>query len=324
MPRSPGPGSSRTPIVAATLPPPAVAKALARVAELVNRNAAGWTVGGVLADAGVDSLGDALYAHWYTMPATPPAPAESDPPLFRRTLLSALRAADARATTTARGWTVTGSDPTGKVSAVRDEVVRILRPGEYVMPVRPGVPPAPGEPIEPVARLDQVDDERGIWWTFSSQAPERPIGRVYVNVRSATAARAIHEVTSGLDAFPYQVKCPIVATACERVDAVVLYHGRSARHDVLDALLARWSGLGPLLDPAVPPLTCPVRPGLAWADDVEDGHSYGESRCLALAAAIDKATSTWSGLVLEERIALLVEGLRAAGVDPQRPWRAVT
>ena len=296
--------------------------ALARASALVARGATGWTVGGADAGTSADSLADALYERWYTQPEAPAAPSEDDPPVHRRSLLGALHAAHALATTTTAGWVVTGSDPRGLVSVVRDEAVRVLRPGEYVMPLRPGVPPAPGEPVEPVARLDHFDAERALWWTFTDPPPEPPIGRVYFNARPATAPRAVHEITAALVNVAYQLKCPILAAACERVDAIVLYHARSQREAVLAALTSRPPALEALLDPAVPSLTCRVLPGMAIADDVEEGRSFGESRCHLLAGALAAAAATWASLNSQERLAVLLAALDDAGVDPQRPWLA--
>jgi hypothetical protein len=279
-------------------------------------------VGDVRAGPSVEALSEALYARWYTQPGAPPPATPDDPPLYRQSLLSALRAADARAGTFVPGWTVTGSDPRGSVSAMKDDAGRLLRPGEYLTPMRPWVPAAPGELAEPVARLDHLDAERGIWWTFGDRAPVRPFGRFYLNVRPATAARAIHEVTGALLGIPFQLKCPVAAIVCQRVDAVVLYHERAAREDVLAALVGRWPRLGPLLDPAVPPLTCPVRPGMAWADDIDETRSYGEHRCRTIAGGIAGAADGWPAMGENARMALLVEALRADGIDPHRPWAA--
>jgi hypothetical protein len=304
--------------------PPAVAGALARAAALVEHDGAGWAVGGarIAGEGTAEALADALYAHWYTAPAAPPPPAPGDPPLHRPLLTAALRAAHAAAGRTESGWVVTGSAPRGGVTAARDDAVRVLRPGDHVVPVRPGVPPAPGEPVEPVARLDHLDAERGLWWTFSHPQPEPPLGRVYLDVRPATAPRALHEVSAalvGLD-VPYQLKCPVAAVACARVDAIVLYHRRGDRDRILAALLARWPALGPLLDSAVPPLTCAARPGLAWVDDPGDGRSYGESRCHALGEGIAAATAAWGEAGVPARVAVLTDALRAGGIDPRRPW----
>lgn len=296
--------------------------ALVRACALIARAPTGWTLGGAAAGSSADSLADALYERWYTQPAEPAECPGDDPPLHRHTLLGALRAAHVLATSTATGWVVTGSDPRGVVSAVCGETARILRPGDYTMPLRPGAPPAPGEQIEPVARLDHYDADKGLWWTFTDPPPEPPFGRIYFNVRPATAPRAVHELTAALTDVAFQLKCPILGAACERVDAIVLYHARSEREQVLAALSGRWSRLDPLLDPAVPALTCEVRPGVAVADDVEDGRSFGESRCRLLAVAVDAAAATWGAADPAQRLAVLVAALRDAGVDPQCPWRA--
>jgi len=199
----------------------------------------------------------------------------------------------------------------------------MLRPGEYVMPLRPGVPPAPGEPIEPMAPLEHLDAERNLWWALTEPGPEPPIGRIYLDARPATAPRVVHEVTTALAERPFQLKCPIIADACERVDAVVVYHVRRSRQKVMGALLGRWATLGPLLDPGVPPLTRRVRRGVAWADDVEVGSSYGEARCRILAQGIDAAAASWNAMGPDDRLSALVAALADAGVDPQHPWRVL-
>jgi hypothetical protein len=297
-----------------------VAEALGRLCALVERNASGWSVGGLAAGDGVDPLAEALYARWYTQPGAPPALVEGDPPPRPGSLLLALRAAHADAATISDGWTVLGSDPRGIVSVANGEDARLARPGEYLSSLRPGVPPAPGEPVALIARRDHLDAVTGLWWTFG-EPPLPPIGRVYLDTRPTTLALAVHEATAALAPFPYQLKCPVLMEASERVDAVVIYHRRADRDAVLQALLDR-PALSRLLDPAVPPLTCPVRPGLAWADDVEQQRSFGESRCHTLAGAIRAAATTWASAPRDQRLALLVAALRDAGVDVQRPWKA--
>jgi hypothetical protein len=277
-------------------------------------------VQGSSAGTTVEELADALYLWWYTRQAGDPPVVLDDPPLSRPSLLSALRAAHACGATPSGTWTVTGSTPYGQVSAGKDGAVRLLRPGEYVMALRPGVPAAPGEEVSPTAPVEYVDGERGLWWGFSESPPERPFGRVYLHARPATAARVVHLVSAALRSVPFQLKCPVLPAACLRVDPIVLYHQRAQRRQVLDALTERRDHLRRLLDPAVPPLTCEVDRGIAWADDVDEQRSYGECRCRLLAAAIDANAAVWTTLALDARLALLVRALREAGVDPARPW----
>jgi hypothetical protein len=305
--------------VGSTLPH-TVASALARLSADVAYAEAGWMVRGSLAGTTVDTLAGALYQHWYTRPDEGAPSVPDAHPLSRSSLLPALRAAHVHASTRATGWTVTAADPGGTLSAQKNGAHRILRPGEYVMPVRPGVPAAPGEEVHPIAPLEFLDEERELWWSFSDPPPERPLGRIYFNARPATAARVVHLVTVALLGMPYQLKCPTLAAACRRCDAVVLYHERARRGTAIAALAERREELDPLLDPAVPPLTCPVERGISWADDVDEQRSFGESRCRILAAAIDRSAGAWAACTPDARVVLLVHALHEAGVDPEQPW----
>jgi hypothetical protein len=245
-----------------------VQDALGRVAELISHDNLGWTVAGRRIPADVpnldpmDLIAEALYDCWYTRAsdsASLPPPAPSP---LGRSLLGVLRAAHAGVESTETGWVVTAVDPGGTVTAVRNGQTRTLRPGDSLLRTRPGAPPAPGEPVEPVARRDHLDVERGLWWTYSEFPPNPPLGRVYLNPRPATLPRVVHGTTGALlpTGLSFQLKCPEFAVAASRVDALVAYHTRSDRQPFLAALLDRWPSLEPLLDPDVPPLTCAVRP----------------------------------------------------------------
>jgi hypothetical protein len=310
--------------------PPAVHDALGRVAVLVRRDDGALTVGGRRIPAGdpttdpVDAVTAALYDSWYTRTPGPSSSLALPPPVHRGSLAAVLRAAHAGAELTETGWVVASVDPRGTVTAMRNGHARRIRAGEYLLRTRPGVPPAPGEPVEPLARRDHLDVERGLWWTYTEIPPHPPIGRVYLDPRPATMPSLLHETTRALLSIglPFQLKCPELAIAASRVDALIVYHARTDRQRLLAALLERWSSLGPLLEPHHPPLTCGLRPGLSWADDPGGDQSFGESRCKALARAVLTAEETWPAADLDARLAVLVDGLRAAGIDPSHPWKA--
>ena len=300
--------------------------ALSDLAEMVVRTPGAWVVAGEsVADGDLDALFNALYVHWYAGRSTPAPGAGNDPPLHASDLLPALRAAHPCNGDFEDGWVTIAVTPRGVVTAMRDGAVRALRPGEYVATARPGVPLAPGEQVAALARHDQFDAERSLWWTFSGSEPEPPLGRVYLDARAATAPRVVAEVVPALDAAEvrWKMKCSTVPRLCERVDAIVLYHERNRREAVLAALHDRWDTLGPLLDPACPPLTHPAAPGLAWADD--DGNpeqSFGGLRCHALAVALLSVGPEWAAASRKRRAEALAAGLRDAGIDPARPWTA--
>jgi hypothetical protein len=297
-----------------------VAAALDRAGALVRFDRHSWRVGETHRGTTATDLADALYERWYTQPSTPAPPVSSDPPLVRTSLVSALRAAHASAGRLSEGWVVTHVHPTGGLSAVRGAAGRAVQCGDYVQRARAGVPPAPGEPIALVERLDHVDAERGVWWTFSDPRPDAAIGRAYFNVRAATAPRALHHITRALTGLAFQLKCPVYTRAYDRVDAMVLYYERDARDEVLAVLDDVWPTLGPLLDPAVPPLTGYVRPGLAIADEFDSERSYGETRCHLLTAAMIACRNDWRERDSAQRRAVLLSGLADAGLDVDRPW----
>jgi hypothetical protein len=170
-------------------------------------------------------------------------------------------------------------------------------------------------------RLDHLDVERGLWWTFSDGALREPIGRVYVNTRAAAVPRLLREITSALVDFTFCLKCSVYPYVYRRVDAMVIYHDRDARDAVVAALLDRSAALAPLLDPAVPPLTGLVRPGLSVADEVGDGRSYGEGRCHLIADAIAARRPDWTALDLAARREVLAAALIESGLDLEKPWQ---
>lgn len=301
-----------------------VETALLELASAIVALEDGWMVRDVRARGGsadaVHKLTDAIYAAWYSQPASLER-GPADPPLHRCHLTSVVRAAHPQAKSFSPGWVVLACETTGAVRAMAGQRMRWLRPGEYVSQSRPGVPPAPGEQISVVDRLDHVDRERALWWTYSPDEPAPPIGRIYANVRPATSARAIDIAVRTLMSagVAYQAKIPELAGAARRVDSLVIYHSRSERPAVLDAFGVAQGELKSLLAQECPPLTCEIWPGLSWADDPGNGESFGQSRCAALASAVAGAAA-WNSVGLPERLEVLRSGLDQAGIDPEQPW----
>jgi HopA1 effector protein family len=294
---------------------------LDRVAAMVEVSDTGWQVHQTHYKPATAALADALYERWYTQPVTPAPSAPADPMLHHRTLLAALRAAHAGTSRLTSGWVITEANPAGGIVAVRGGRQRFAPPGDYVTGSRRCCPATPGMPVELLARNAELDGERGLWWTFSDEPLSEPIGRIYVNVRAATAPRALREITGALTGFTFRLKCPIYPDSYRRVDALVIYHDRDAREGVLAELTGRWAVLGPLLDPGVPPLTGFVRPGLAVADELGDGRSYGEGRCQLLAGAIAGHRDDWAARSAASRREILAAALTESGASIEQPWQ---
>ncbi|MEV8635153.1 T3SS effector HopA1 family protein [Streptosporangium sp. NPDC051023] len=304
---------------------PDVLAALDRLAALVEpldgefARVAGTTVC-LTSDDARERLADELYRGWYTASPSGVQPLLS--PRWDGDLTSLLRAAHAGAELFDPGWTVVSAAPGGHCHVSKNGHGRSVQPGEYVSPLRPGAPPAPGERVDVVRRHDWTDEETGFWCAqFLEEAPEAPFGRAYLNVAPGTVAPVLRAVTEALerDALPYSLKCPASAEAYDRVDSLVLYHGRDHEDRILALLTEVHGTIGSLLGPPVPPLTRRVAPGMAQAHDPKDGGSFGQSRCRALAGGLLNALR---GNTDRPRIlASLVEGLHAAGIDPRTPWR---
>jgi hypothetical protein len=74
--------------------------------------------------------------------------------------------------------------------------------------------------------------------------------------------------------LPWMLACPTDARRLRRVGAFVLH--LPDPEAVSGDLLTR---LGPMLHPATPPLCLPLAPGIALADNPDNGMTFGEHRC---------------------------------------------
>lgn len=306
-------------------PPSELAAALNRLADLVeaadgqSARVAGTTVG-LAADDARDQVADALYLGWYLALPEDDQTRRGFPRTGDMTCL--LRAAHAGAEHFEPGWIVVSAAPDGYCQVSKAGRWRSVQPGEYISPLRKGVPPAPGELLEIVRRHDWTDPQTGFWCAQSLDAPpEPPINRAYLDVSAGTVAQVLHEVTARLkrEGLRHSLKCPAVAEGYARVDSLVVYYERAHEKQVLALLTDAHDAIGSLLRAPVPPLTLRLAPGLAHAEEPNNGGSFGQSRCHALAGglvdALRRATPR------EELPASLLDGLNAAGIDPCRPWR---
>jgi hypothetical protein len=297
----------------------AVDAALARLARLVEsaRPELGALAGA--ADAPV-ALADWLYAHWYTAPA----PRWRAPPVTgaRDILVPQLRAALAAAGRWEPGWVALRPLGRDRWLAARGALVRALAPGDYANWARPGVPPAPGDGLAVLDRLEWVDPATGFWAARSLAAePAAPLKRLYCSVGAGAAAAVLHALIPVLDASgcPWSLKCPAEAAGFARADSMVVYLARGDWPVVEPRLLALLPRLRRELRSAVPPLTLPIGRGAAVADNPAlDGQSFGQSRCAALVAGVRALLAAPAAPAAA--LGVLKQSLREHGIDPGRPW----
>jgi hypothetical protein len=159
---------------------------------------------------------------------------------------------------------------------------------------RPGCPPRPGDLVT-LQHGGSGLDPSGSWWWAHADRPEDtaglPLDRWYLHVRSVdTAVRAVPvllEVAAEVGC-PLSLKCPPTEQGYGRRDALVAYLPSAAGPAAEAALRRRADRLRQLLDPAGPPCTHQLLPGVARAQDPGPTSSapvsYGQLRCGQVAA----------------------------------------
>jgi len=271
-----------------------------------------------------------LYAGWYSgqdgarVRDTVPMPGRS-------TLQALLRAALMATGRFQRGWLVLESARDGRCLAARRDgrgQARWLEPGDFANLSRPGVPVAPGEALAVSNRLQWLDAPTGFWAARSLHAePPHPLLRVYWSVDAHHVARLLTQLLPVLDRLKcaWSLKCPSVADAFTRRDALVLYLPRTAWPRARRPLAAMAQAAAPLLRDDRLPMACALARGVAWAESDNAEQSFGQARCEVLAAAL----LPWFGPAGASRAttpqalrSALCAALRDAGVNPRQPWRA--
>jgi hypothetical protein len=259
-----------------------------------------------------------LYEKWYSRPAESSTPAPND---VHTNLPSALRAALPGSTRWLTGWVVMSLGAYGACVAGRRSLVRELRCGEYANVSRPGVPVMPGDGIVVMECVDWIDRQTGFWFTRSPLGdPDAPLVRVYWSVSEHDIAWILRDLAVALESLGvrYSLKCPVRSADFVRVDTLVLYLERSAWENAESAIEELAHRCEPRLRESSPPLTRRIARGVAFAEDPGPKESFGQSRCRALApgllALLEGSPSRSRG------IEILVQALRDAGIDPERPW----
>jgi len=267
-----------------------------------------------------DALAAWLYGHWYQ--ATPEAPSA---PGWGRSLVPLLQAALQGSARWPRGWAALQALPDGRWLAGQGTNSRVLAAGEWANVSRPGVPPAPGDELAVPNRLAWLDEATGFWAARCTQSePQGPLSRVYASADWPQLPRLLRTLMPLLDdwGLPWSLKCPSQAAQYGRVDTLVLYVARVHRPGLLALLGPHLPVLQAGLRPLHPPLSCPLAPGLAWADSPGNGLSFGQHRCLVLARGLRQA---WPMADLPpptpaRALPCLRASLLQAGIDTDAPW----
>ncbi len=191
-----------------------------------------------------------------------------------------------------------------------------LARGEYTRPAGSatlGLLPREGDEVVAIDRGGALVTD-GWWRTWGGgwnvRSPEPNLSRLYFAPRFDTLPALINALTTVLveSGRPWMLKTGVDEDSLNRADAIVLYL-QDAEHVLRDAVI---EAAAPLVRPIPgPPLTSPVRPGIAWSEDPNDGRSFGENVCALVAE--------WLVVRGVGRQRSLSETFLSAGIDAAAP-----
>lgn len=272
---------------------------------------------------GVRDLAERLYVAWY---AAANGQAQSVDPTWPP--IAGLLREGHRATDDWQSGTVLKIGA-GGIVVVRDSagIPRALIRGSYTHAAgssATGLAPQSGETLRILPRSGSVPTE-GWWRTWGGgwdpRSANGDVTRVYLTAdirRLPGLSRAVTTVL-GDSGRPWMLKAGESAPTIARPDGFVIYLRDADADDLLEDLARQ---AAPFVRPANgPPLTADLAPGIAWARDPGDGRSFGESRCLLVAAALvgDAATAAPPAETLRSPVEAIAGAFVSAGLDPRFP-----
>jgi hypothetical protein len=262
-----------------------------------------------------------LYADFFTAGA-PSAPrsgvAGAEDPAFARSL----SAANAGRGATEPGWSFVARD--GSKLVVERLGLRLWADPDEVVSVGQA-PPTPGDVVSVRMANEAPRFSPGFYMALSDRGldpdPPRHLDRYYLNVRADWAARTVETVTGRLNAadLPFRLKVIDDPRYFDRCDTAVLSLQRKDRTAALAHVREIHAELRQGIGTAVPTLTLPLAPGLAFAEDPGDGASFGAQRCGIIAAAVVEAHE--AGVTgLADRLDRIREHMGRAGTSLEAPY----
>lgn len=153
---------------------------------------------------------------------------------------------------------------------------------------------------------------------------DEPRGRLYWNLTPEGAVAAMAHLTQVLNEarIPFSFKVLSDSSAYTRRDAGVLYAPRERIAAIVALAEEVAEALPWALRDGVPALTLPIAPGIGYADDPDDGESFGLHRCRLIAEAI--VDSRHGGSSSGATMVAVEERFAAAGLSLDAPYRSPT
>jgi hypothetical protein len=161
----------------------------------------------------------------------------------------------------------------------------------------------------------------GAHWTDDRECRGADLVRLFLACAPHTALHTVAAVTAHAQHWdaPWLLTSRALGQAVPTADSTVLYlpaEALGALHDPIESMLA---DIKPFLATTVPALTLRLGRGAALAQNPADGRAFGQHRCSLIAGTVLANRALAHGKVVDQ----VRETFRRAGVDPQRPYRAL-
>ena len=161
----------------------------------------------------------------------------------------------------------------------------------------------------------------GPHWNDDRECHGADLVRLFLACAPHTALHAVAAVTAHAQQWehPWLLTSRALGQAVPSADSTVLYLPAESLDDLHDHVEAMLTDIRPFLATTVPALTLRVGRGASLAQNPADGRPFGQHRCSLVAGTVLANRGAPHGKLVDE----VRETFRRAGVDPQRPYRAL-
>jgi hypothetical protein len=227
------------------------------------------------------------------------------------------------------GWFIESLLPDGVVSAQKHGKRRSFWPGEFVTYSRPAMRPAEGTEISVFFPRESHVMQRGWYFAFGESVWEDRddlgILRIYWNIRSAGVERLVRAIAVEFNRFqvPFRLKCLTSRAHYFRLDSAVLYFNSRCFHLAVELVANIRTAVASYMGSSTPLFAKHLAPGLAFAEDPNNGESFGGNRCRILAEGIRNGYLQ-GARTSAQRLEIVINHMGASGVPIERPYMSAT
>lgn len=223
-----------------------------------------------------------------------------------------------------RGWIIYNTNGQGQTFVHKNGEIMNLTPDTYRF-TNPGQQALqPNTPVDIKIKKEDTKTQPGFYFVHSENPPQQSAGlvRFYWNVSPQGAAKLVEEITTSFNRakIPFRFKClNNPGSYGSRADGCVLYleklHFKMACL-IIKSFLPR---LKPYLQEETPLFARRLYRGLSFAEDPNDGSSFGMHRSNLLARGLVEAFGKTQKNI-DDRLAQVERVFNENGIDLDKPY----